>query len=214
MNNIFLYDTPDWLQVVTLGRDVDMGEMGITPENLCMPHQTHSDHVLWTDKPGRPEDTDATITQQKGLWLCVRTADCIPILLYDDDTRTVAAVHSGWRGTVARIVCKTVEFMHSAPSHLHAIMGPGISLNAFEVGDEVYEQFREAGFPMSLVAERREKWHIDLFACNEWLLGQMGVGNVVKSGLCTYSHSEMFYSARHDGTKTGRNLNLIVLKDA
>lgn len=212
MNNIFLYDTPDWLRAFTLGRDTDMSEMGITPENLCMPHQTHSDHVLWTDQAGRPEDTDAIITQKTGLWLCVRTADCIPILLFDDSTHTIAAVHAGWRGTEARIVCKTIEAMRSEPSHVHAIIGPGISQDAFEVGDEVYERFQEAGFPMLQVAEKVEKWHIDLVAANEWLLRRMGVLDIRKSGLCTYYMPEMFYSARRDGAKTGRNLNFIGLR--
>lgn len=212
MANIFRYSTPDWLRAFTLGRDTDMLEMSITPENLCMPHQTHSDHVLWTDQAGRPEDTDAVITQKSGLWLCVRTADCIPILLYDDYTHTTAAVHAGWRGTVERIVCKTIEAMRSDPAHLHAIIGPGISVDAFEVGDEVYEQFLNAGFPMSLVSDRREKWHIDLWASNEWLLHEMGVKDVHVTGLCTYNLSDKFYSARHDGVQTGRNLNFIMLQ--
>lgn len=210
MSNIFRYDTPDWLRAFTLGRDMDAKEMGIFPENLCMPHQTHSDHILWVDRAGRPMDTDAVVTQESGLWLCVRTADCIPVLLYDDRNYTVAAVHAGWRGTLARIASKTVEAMCSDPSHVHAIVGPGISREAFEVGDEVYEYFRQAGFPMSLVSERREKWHLDLGASVEWQLRSIGVHDIRLSNVCTYDSPESLYSARRDGIETGRNLNFIV----
>ena len=122
--------------------------MGLSLQQLALPRQTHSDHILRVTQPGRPEDTDAVITSQPGLCVCVKTADCIPVLLYDDQERQVAAVHAGWRGTVAHIAAQTASLMNPQGKHLHAIIGPGISLAQFEVGDEVYETFRQAGFPM------------------------------------------------------------------
>ena len=162
---------------------------------------------------GRPEATDAVITDQPGLCVCVKTADCIPVLLYDTRQRIVAAVHAGWRGTVARIVQKTIEKMHPlSPTDLHAIIGPGISLEWFEVGDEVYEAFKAAGFPMERIARKSDRWHLDLWEANKWLLEEVGVSDIYIEGTCTRA-SENFYSARRETINTGRNYNGILIND-
>ena len=165
---------------------------------------------------GRPEATDAVITDRPGLCVCVKTADCIPVLLYDTRQRIVAAIHAGWRGTVSRIVQKTIEKMHPvSPEDLHAIIGPGISLLQFEVGDEVYEAFKDEAFPMERIAKRfpstdGERWHIDLWEANRWLLEQMGVSDIYIEGTCTRA-SKDFYSARRETINTGRNYNGIFI---
>ena len=138
MNNLIVYNTPSWLTAFSTGKACGVEGLGLRLEDLALPRQTHSDHVLWVSEAGRPEDTDAVITDKAGLPVCVKTADCIPILLYDTHQRIVAAVHAGWRGTVSRIVQKTIEKMKPLDAKdLHAIIGPGISLEQFEVGDEV-----------------------------------------------------------------------------
>ena len=153
-DNILVYDTPEWLLAFTTGRDASVEDLGLGMEELGLPRQTHSDHVLWVNQAGRPEDTDAVITSKPDLCLCVKTADCIPVLVYDSQERIIAAIHAGWRGTVARIVSKAIGKMQSRPENLHAIIGPGISLQAFEVGNEVYDAFHEAGFPMQRIARK------------------------------------------------------------
>ena len=212
MMNLLRYDTPPAIAAFTTGRDCCVEAMGLRTEELALPRQTHSDHVLWMHESGRPEDTDAVITDVPGLCVCVKTADCIPVLLYDTECSVVAAVHAGWRGTVAGIVSKTIKAMGCNPAHLHAIVGPGISQAAFEVGDEVFEQFRNAGFPMPEIAVRQAKWHIDLWQANRWLLREAGVCDIHVSGICTYNNVAQFYSARREGIGTGRNLNGIFLK--
>jgi YfiH family protein len=146
----------------------------------------------------------------------VSTADCIPVLLYDEAHHAAAAIHAGWRGTVKRIVKKTVEAMGERfgtnPEELKAVVGPGISLEAFEVGDEVYEQFQDAGFPMAQIARRYAKWHIDLPACNRLLLEETGVHRIEMSGICTYQQSGDYFSARKLGVDSGRILTGIVLR--
>ena len=209
--NLLKYDTPQGIAAFTTGRDCCVESMGLSLGDLALPRQTHSDHVLWMHEAGRPEDTDAVITDVPGLCVCVKTADCIPVLLYDTCRNIVAAVHAGWRGTVARIVTKTLQEMGSNPSHVHAIIGPGISQEAFEVGDEVYQTFAEAGFPMEQMAVRRAKWHLDLWQANRWLLETAGVRDVYVAGICTYKNSAQFYSARKEGIDTGRNINGIML---
>ncbi len=110
---------------------------------LVIPHQTHSDHVKVVDTiqvNTELEGVDALVTDIPGYCLCVSTADCVPVLLYDTRKKVVAAIHAGWRGTVARIVEKTVSVMDnqygSQGKDLIACIGPSISLEAFEVGDE------------------------------------------------------------------------------
>ncbi len=216
--NLIVYNTPSWLTAFTTGKGSGVEALGFQLEDLALPRQVHSDNVLWMHEAGRPEATDAVITDQPGLPVCVKTADCIPVLLYDTRQRIVAAVHAGWRGTVSRIVQKTVRQMHPLdPKDLHAIIGPGISLQQFEVGDEVYEAFFAAGFPMERIARRfpssngEGAWHIDLWDANRFLLQELGVDDIFVEGTCTRT-SEDFYSARRETINTGRNYNGIVIK--
>ncbi|MBR4187208.1 MAG: peptidoglycan editing factor PgeF [Bacteroidaceae bacterium] len=218
--SVVMYSTPSWLTAFSTGKGSGVEDVGLRLEDLALPRQVHSDNVLWMKEAGRPEATDAVITDQPGLCVCVKTADCIPVLLYDTRQRIVAAVHAGWRGTVARIVQKTIEKMKPlCPTDLHAIIGPGISLEWFEVGNEVYEAFKAAGFPMERIAPLQTspqgkdlKWHLDLWEANKWLLEEMGVSDIYIEGTCTRA-SENFYSARRETINTGRNYNGILINE-
>ena len=175
-----------------------------------------------SEREQRLEGIDALMTDLPDVCVSVSTADCIPVLLYDDVHHAVAAVHAGWRGTVSSIVRKTVERMeevyHTDVNDVKAVIGPGISLDAFEVGDEVYDAFQSAGFPMMQIAKRyvlseeKTKWHIDLWEANRWELLQSGVpfSHIHLSGICTYSHNDRFFSARRAGIHSGRILNGIM----
>ena len=139
------------------------------PRVVVIPRQTHTTNVrVVTDVPTVEElhEVDAVVTNLKGFCLCVSTADCVPVLLYDEAKQVIAAVHAGWRGTVGRIVERTLDVMRlhygTEGKDVVACIGPGISLESFEVGDEVYAAFVEAGFDMSRIARKYEKWHLDL----------------------------------------------------
>jgi YfiH family protein len=163
--------------------------------------------------PEELQDVDAVVTQLKDFCLCVSTADCVPILLYDKEKEVIAAVHAGWRGTVGRIVEKTIEVMKSQygseGKNIVACIGPSISLESFEVGDEVYAAFEEAGFDMTRIARRYEKWHLDLWEANRVQLLAHGVlpEHIEVAGICTFQHHEDFFSARRLGIKSGRILS-------
>lgn len=202
--------------------------VGVSPDCIVIPHQVHGVEVrqigeefavLSEDvKKMVLEGVDAVMTCLSGYCIGVSTADCIPVLLYDEKRHAVAAIHAGWRGTVARIVQKTIAAMHTAfgtvPQDLSAVIGPGISVDHFEVGDEVYEQFSAAGFGMGQIAERREKWHINLPLCNELQLLQAGVAeeSIVRSHICTYSHADEYFSARKLGVESGRIYTAIMMR--
>lgn len=197
------------------------------PRELIIPWQTHGTQVLPVDDTflAAPDEQrhallqgiDALTTNLRGVCLCISTADCIPILLYDKRHRSVAAVHAGWRGTVKGIVSHTLHRMRSLygtdGADVSAVIGPGISPEAFEVGDEVYEAFRAAGFPMDRIAKRPAKWHIDLPEANRLQLLDFGVppAAIEASGICTYTHCEDFFSARRLGVKSGRMLTGIMI---
>jgi hypothetical protein len=219
-----IYPTPSWLLAFSVGKGVhgtepgvDARQTGLSGESLqipatsiMIPRQTHSTNVRWVDTYGEVPDTDAVITEKAGLCIAVKTADCIPVLLFDQRQHRIAAVHAGWRGTVGCIVEKTLQQMQSRAEDLHAIIGPGISLESFEVGDEVYERFLQAGFPMQRLAKRYSKWHINLKDANRWLLERNGITNILVSDIDTRI-SPHYYSARRDTINTGRNINGIMI---
>ena len=190
------------------------------PRVIVIPRQTHTTNVQVIKDVPTPEelqDVDAVVTQLKDFCLCVSTADCVPVLLYDKEKEVIAAVHAGWRGTVGRIVEKTIEVMKShygsEGKDLVACIGPSISLESFEVGDEVYAAFEEAGFDMSRIARRYEKWHLDLWEANRVQLLANGVlpEHIEVAGICTYQHHVDFFSARRLGIKSGRILSGITM---
>ncbi len=162
---------------------------------------------------------DALITDVPHVCIGVSTADCIPLLLYDPEHQATAAIHAGWRGTVARIAQKAVESMQIAyqtnPSKLLAAIGPGISLEHFEVGDEVYQTFVKAGFDMEKIARNKAKWHIDLPFCNQLQLQEAGVqsANIQSTGICTYAQNNDYFSARKQGINSGRIFTGILIKN-
>ncbi len=238
MNNVYEYHTlgPEVVAFTTqraIGRDrKSLCQMlNIDDSHLIMPHQVHSDKVLpidghivdmqADDKKDALEGYDAVVTSLSGVCIGVSTADCIPVLLYDNNTKTVAAIHSGWRGTVSRISAKAISVMHDVygtnPSDIKAVIGPGISLKNFEVGDEVYEAFAEAGFDMSSIAKRYAKWHLDLWECNRQILLDSGVKaeNIYIERICTYDNTDRLFSARVEQKgleKCGRNFNAIMIR--
>lgn len=222
--NPYCGDTPEH---VAANRSRLAAELGIDANRIVLPHQTHGVETRIVDaelltQPQSVRQTlldgvDALLTDVRGVCIGVSTADCIPLLLYDTEHHAVAAIHAGWRGTLARIVTKTLTDMHHAyqtdPTKLKAVIGPGISQKNFEVGDEVYNAFEEAAFPMGDLAVREKKWHIDLKLANRLLLMQAGVAeeNIFQSDICTYDNYNNYFSARRMGINSGRIYTGIVL---
>ena len=221
--NPYCGDTPS---AVTRNREALCHLLGISDDHLILPHQTHETRVVCIDedflKQGAEErrqvleGVDALMTNLSGVCIGVSTADCIPVLLYDEEHDAICAVHAGWRGTRSRIVQKAVEAMAATfgtrPHDLTAQIGPGISLDSFEVGDEVWEAFREAGFDMRAISRRYpsadcgQKWHIDLPVCNRLQLTEAGLAPhcISMVNVCTYKQSADYFSARRLGVSSGR----------
>jgi YfiH family protein len=173
--------------------------------NLAMLKQIHSAAcVSAAGRPGLLGEGDALLENTPGAVVAVKTADCIPILLVDERRRAVAAVHAGWRGTVARIAARAVEAMGArfgtAAGDLHAAIGPGIGECCYQVGPEVAAHFGGQG-----------RGHIDLAAENRRQLEEVGVtpGRVYASNLCTMCRPGEFHSFRRDKEAAGRMYSFV-----
>ena len=146
---MILYDFGPHIAAYTSERD------DIVSQDVLLPKLTHSCNVEVVNERRMFPDTDALITQVPGLWIGVYSADCVPILVADTRLKVVAAIHAGWRGTVGGITRATVERMTTdfgcRPEDLQAVIGPSISPEAFEVGEEVVMLFRQAAFPESII---------------------------------------------------------------
>ena len=200
------------------------------PFYVVQPHQVHGTVIKEVTEPmttrEQLEGVDALMTDVPGVAISVRTADCIPVLLYDPVHKAIAAVHDGWRGTVQRLSQKVIAVMQSrygtVPSDLKAVIGPGIGPESFQVGQEVADAFASAGFPMDQILKdcgpkaptaqnpMAGGLHIDLWRANQWLLEQSGVKSIQIAGICTYKN-DRYFSARREGTKCGRIINCIKL---
>lgn len=206
--------------------------------------QFHSDvvHVFET-AAAEPHRGDASVTNQPGLLLGVQTADCVPILLVDPRKRAVAAVHAGWRGTLQRIVTKTIGKMQmefaTKPADLLAALGPAIGVCCYEVGTEVssaylaqfrnaaewFDELRTGDEPNSL------QWlsmmppghqlppknvYLDLRKANRAQLLAAGLSekNIFVSDLCTACRRDLFFNYRKEGAQSGRLLSVIGIRGA
>lgn len=237
--NPFTGDNPS---CVTTNKQLLAQALRIAPEQIILPHQTHQSRCLLLGTEFLSlsvltqemllQETDSLITALPNVCIGVSTADCVPIILYDNEHPAIGVVHAGWRGTVKKIVQNTLQQMHYAfgtqPQHTQAIIAPSISFHAFEVGEDVFRAFQEAGFAThkNIVAKAEElisnpyqfelvnhshtentpKWHINLPQCNALQLQEWGIPqqNITFSNICTYTSHHHFFSARRLGLQSGR----------
>ena len=216
--------------------------LGANDLTLVALKQFHSDVVQPFDSaPSVPCKGDSSITNRSGLLLGVQTADCVPILLVDTKKRAIAAIHAGWRGTLARIVVKTIGQMHmrfgTKPADLLAAIGPSIGGCCYEVGTEVakeflsqfadapdwFDEFRTGDEPnpiqwLNMMPPGHQpppkNVFLDLKKSN--LAQLLGAGlrekNIFVSDLCTSCRRDLLFSYRKEGPESGRLMSVIGLR--
>lgn len=194
-------------------------------KDFIVPHQTHGNKVLVIDSDFQQLDSsaridalygvDATITNLKNIFLCVTTADCVPVLIYDTKKKVIAAIHAGWRGIVQGIIENTIEKMsdvfQSNPADFIATIGPAISMKNYEVGDDLVSEFKKMKVDIdnaSFLNRETNKFHIDLNKITGNKLVKLGVAStqIETSKLCTFDNDELFFSARRQSIHCGRML--------
>lgn len=184
-------------------------------ENVEIVNADKGEHPLFAGYPLSPE-TDGFITAEAGVALLVRMADCTPIVIYDPISKVIAALHSGWRGTVQKIsqqaIVKMVNHFGTDVSDLIAYVGPSIDQEHYEVGSEVYEAFEAIGNRDRYFKAKGDKYILDMIQANIEVLKLAGVKieNIDFSTESTFV-SERLHSARKEGKDYQLNALLVML---
>ncbi|MEO8061540.1 MAG: peptidoglycan editing factor PgeF [Pseudomonadota bacterium] len=157
-----------------------------------------------------PETADAAIARSAGRVCVVMVADCLPVLFASRDGEVVAAAHAGWRGLAAGVLERTVASMAVPGTEITAWLGPAISRQHFEVGEEVRAGFvaADSGAATCFAANDRGRWQADLVGLARRRLQVLGVTDISGGEWCTFADRERFYSHRRDG-KGGRMAALV-----
>lgn len=191
--------------------------LGIPPENLVIPQQTHSDNVVIIKNNSHSplKDTDALVTNQAQIALALNFADCVPLIFYDPVKQVIACAHAGWRGTAAKIGPKAVEKMveefDSNPEDIIALIGPAIGKCCFEAGSDVLEKLKATlkEYPAEIFSNS----HADLKLINKFQLLDIGVKKIDVCEYCTSCQTELFFSYRKENANTARHSALIMMRE-
>lgn len=219
---------PDDSEKVRKNYELWLQSLGVSPRNVVMGLQTHTNHVERVDERNkgqglfrkRMKDVDGLITNVPGVALVTYHADCTPVYLYDPVEKTIGMVHAGWRGTVQEIagvaVRKMQEEFGSNPENMVAMIGPCISQEHFECDLDVVDAVRampvNAGEMISY-DEVKQKYHVSIAGVNRLVLQAAGIPkeNIDMQDSCTYGNPELYYSHRRDGKRRGGHCALLML---
>lgn len=206
---------------IAASREALARHLGISPQQMIIPRQTHSANVATITHPDHIPpltDTDALVTTLPRIALLIHTADCVPILLNDPHAHIIAAIHAGWRGAIADITTRTIHTMTrlgAHPSRIIAAMGPAICPRCFETSPQIAAQFPPhlityPQHPSGSPAAPRP--HADIPALIRLQLIQAGIPphHISMPPLCTHCNPHILFSARHHTINSGRITTLII----
>lgn len=200
--------------------------LGALPEDVVCTDQTHTANIRRVTEADRGKgvtvkkdyrDVDGLVTDRPGIVLAVFSADCVPILFADPKKKVIGAVHSGWRGTAARIGAGMVDIMCNEygcrAEDIRAAIGPSICGDCYEVSEDVAEQFA-TGFGDAVRPGASEgKYLLDLWRANEAILASAGLTreHIFVTDICTRCNADKLFSHRACGEKRGNMGALIRL---
>lgn len=191
-------------------------EISLRPQHWLQIRQVHGDQVVVARQenlpwPTRLPEADALVTACPNVALLVRTADCLPVFLFDPRSRVIALVHAGWRGTQKEILIKTLRVMKecggTSAADVRVALGPAIRSCCYEVGVEFKTSFAKD------LHERAGRLYFDLIGANTRQLQGQGVlgEHIQDTGVCTCCTPALF-SFRREGPSAGRHLSLLMLR--
>jgi YfiH family protein len=176
----------------------------LLPADPLWLHQVHGTRVH--DAHGQPSDAalegDSFVLRAPGPVCAIQAADCMPVVLADEDANALGIAHAGWRGLAAGVLEATLHEMGTPPARVIAWLGPAIGPQVYEVGADVYHAFVacDAAAQSAFVAVRPQHWLLDLYAIARQRLARAGVGRIFGGTWCTYCDKELFFSFRRDRT--------------
>ncbi|MBN8571979.1 MAG: peptidoglycan editing factor PgeF [Ignavibacteria bacterium] len=188
--------------------------LNIPLDRIVMQKQIHSDNINIVNESCFIQDSDALITNEKNLYLAISIADCIPVFLYSPDKKVIAGIHSGWKGTEYKISQKVFERMVDeygvSPAEMIAYIGPGISVENYEVSKEVAEKFQSSSYKIE-----NGKFYLDLKKDIYEQLLSVGLKkeSIEITSYCTFRDKELFHSHRREKGATGRMFGVIGMRE-
>lgn len=205
----------DTLEAVRRNHELMYEELDVNGARACTTWQVHGADVVLATNPVKGRrwlaKADGVLTDQPDTPLVMRYADCIPLLFHDPAKGVIGLAHAGWRGTVKGMAGSMVKTMQQAygsrPTDIQAVIGPGISGECFQVGEEVVEAVQDYFGTLDGLMQRDPAdgtAYVDLWAANKLDLERHGVEQIEVAGICTYQNTQDFYSHRAEKGKTGR----------
>jgi YfiH family protein len=217
----------DDIERVRMNRKMSFKALDLNEERAYEVWQVHGSVVAIADSPRESTlpfiKSDAILSAAVDVPLFMRFADCVPIFLYDPKHDVIGLVHSGWLGTVRKVVAEVIDTMvelyGTSPNNVIAAIGPSIGPDHYTIGKDVESQIvKSFGENSDLILNKTGgnetktvKTNLDLWRANEMLLQQKGVANIEISGICTACNLKDWFSHRAEGGKTGRFGAVIVL---
>lgn len=210
------------------------GALGFAPEKFTFSDQVHNAEIARITKedcgngfvfPKKEElkGMDGLITNQKGVALTIFSADCVPLLFYDAKKQVIGAAHSGWRGTVKGIAGQMVDILAAEygcnPADIYVGIGPCISKESFEVGEDVKKEFEKVGkcdiLNKIFQDKGNGKYLLDLRTYIQDSMLQKGIlpEHIEVSQECTFQQEDLFFSHRRNGLQRGSHVNCIYMKE-
>lgn len=193
--------------------------VGIHDGRIVTMKQVHGDKIVEVKDKKLKEagEADGMITAETDIYLGVLTADCVPILFVAPKNKLLAAVHAGWRGTLAGIAEKAARLftdqLHVSSDKIEVALGPTIGSCCYEVKDDVAVPLlkRWGGTAQASIQKRNGKTYLDLRQLNRSVLSQAGIPetNIFQIGPCTSCSPDDFFSYRRERSETGRQISFI-----
>lgn len=198
----------------------------IPMENFLVLNQVHGDNVFVIKPHGdyftsrEALNYDAIVTNRADLAICIKTADCVPVLIVDQVKKVIAVVHAGWKGSALGISAKVIRLMMNQcqclPQDILAAIGPSIGHCCYEVDSTTADAFRRQSNSEFFLQQgkKKNKWMLDLPEANRRQILAAGIPkkNIEVSGYCTSCNQGMFFSHRGAGGITGRQVNFMMIK--
>ena len=191
-------------------------------KDIFLLNQIHSNKFIYIDEKyqfkSKPK-VDAVITNQKNLPIAVLTADCVPILICDQQKKIIAAIHAGWKGAYKGIVGRVIKFMlkkGSKPQNITAVIGPSISIDNYEVQNDLKNKFLKKDRRNKIFFRiKRKKLYFDLSNYVKSMLLKNKIKKIEKIKIDTFNSRNKFFSARRalslKHVDYGRNISIIML---